>query len=88
MKLIKKKHNIDISQDKRAIQKLKRESEKAKRTLSSVHEAKVEIEGLAEGYDFSEVLTRAKFEELNSDLFKKTMGPVQQALDDSGFSKD
>lgn len=76
IKLIKKKNNIDISNDKRAIQKLKREVEKAKRALSSTHEVKVEIESLAEGFDFSEVLTRARFEELNSDYFKKTMGPV------------
>ena len=44
--------------------------------MSSTHEAKIEIESLVEGIDFSEVLTRARFEELNSDLFKKTMGPV------------
>ncbi len=56
--------------------------------MSSTHEAKVEIESLHEGVDFSEILTRARFEELNSDLFKKTMGPVQTALDDSGFKKN
>lgn len=56
--------------------------------MSSTHEAKVEIESLYEGVDFSEILTRARFEELNSDLFKKTMGPVQTALDDSGFKKN
>ena len=61
MKLIKKKENKDISTDKRAIQKLKRDVEKAKRALSSQHEAKIEIEDLVEGYDFSETLTRAKF---------------------------
>jgi heat shock protein 5 len=88
MKLIKKKHNADISKDKRAIQKLKREVEKVKRALSSTHEATIEIESLFEGVDFSEVLTRAKFEELNADLFKNTMGPVNQALEDSGFKKN
>ena len=56
--------------------KLKREVEKAKRALSSSHEATIEIESLYEGTDFSEVITRAKFEELNGDLFKNTMGPV------------
>lgn len=76
IKLIKKKQNKDISSDKRSIQKLKREVEKAKRALSSTHETKIEIESLYEGLDFSEVLTRARFEELNADLFKKTMGPV------------
>ena len=88
IKLIKKKHNKDISKDKRSIQKLKREVEKAKRALSSTHEAKIEIESLYEGLDFSEVLTRARFEELNSDLFKNTLGPVQTALDDSGLKKN
>ena len=88
IKLIKKKHNKDISKDKRAIQKLKREVEKAKRALSSTHESKIEIESLYEGLDFSEVLTRARFEELNSDLFKNTLGPVQTALDDSGLKKN
>jgi len=87
IKVIKKKQNIDISADKRAIQKLKREVENSKRALSSTHEVKIEIEDLVEGYDFSEVLTRARFEELNSDLFKKTLGPMQTALDDSGLKK-
>jgi len=59
-----------------------------KRALSSTHEATIEIESLFEGVDFSEVLTRAKFEELNADLFKNTMGPVNQALEDSGFKKN
>jgi heat shock protein 5 len=85
--VIKKKQNIDISADKRAIQKLKREVETSKRALSSTHEVKIEIENLVEGYDFSEVLTRAQFEELNSDLFMKTLGPMQTALDDSGLKK-
>ncbi len=47
----------------------------------------IEIENIFDGEDFSEVLTRARFEELNNDLFKKTMGPVQQALEDAGFKK-
>lgn len=88
MKLIKKKQGKDISGDKRAIQKLKREVEEAKRALSSTHEAKIEIEDLVEGLHFEETLTRARFEELNNDLFKKTIGPVQTALDDSGLKKN
>jgi len=56
--------------------KLKREVEKTKRALSNTHEAKIEIEGLIDGLDFTDVLTRARFEELNNDLFKKTLGPV------------
>lgn len=88
IKLIKKKNSKDVSNDKRAIQKLKREVEKAKRALSSTHEAQIEIEDLVEGFDFDENLTRARFEELNNDLFKKTLGPVQTALEDSGFKKN
>lgn len=84
MKLIKKKHKKDISSDSRAVQKLKREVERAKRALSSTHEYTIEIENLFEGFDFEETLSRAKFEELNSDLFKKTLGPVEKALSDSG----
>jgi len=87
IKLIKKKHNKDISNDKRAIQKLKREVEKGKRTLSTAHEVRIEIEDLQEGLSLDEVLTRARFEELNADLFKKTLGPVQDALTDSGLKK-
>jgi heat shock protein 5 len=71
----------------RALQKLKSEVEKAKRDLSSVLQVKVTIEGLVDGVDFEETLTRARFEELCSDLFKKTIQPVQQVLDDSGFKK-
>lgn len=62
IRLLQKKHNVDISKDKRAIQKLKREVEKAKRSLSSTHETKLEIESLYEGHDMSELLTRAKLE--------------------------
>lgn len=64
-KLIKKKKGQDIRKDVRAVQKLRREVEKAKRALSSAHQTSIEIESLYEGEDFSETLTRAKFEELN-----------------------
>merc|ERR1711972_791231 len=87
MKIFQKKHSKDMSKDKRAIQKLRREVEKAKRALSSTHQARVEIEALFDGVDFSETLTRARFEEINSDLFKKTLGPVKQVLEDSGLKK-
>jgi len=87
MKLFKKKHNKDMSKDMRALQKLRREVEKTKRALSSTHQARIEIESLYEGVDFSETLTRARFEELNNDLFKNTLRPVKQILEDSGFKK-
>lgn len=88
MKMIKKKEGRDISSDKRAIQKLKREVEKGKRALSSQHEVKIEIEDLVEGYDFSESLTRAKFEEINGDLFKKTLEPLKLAMEGADLKKN
>ena len=69
---------VDVSKDGRALQKLRREAERAKRALSSQHQVRVEVESLAEGVDLSEPLTRARFEELNADLFKKTLGPVKR----------
>ena len=69
---------MDISKDVRALSKLRREAERAKRALSSQHQVRVEVESLAEGVDLSEPLTRARFEELNNDLFKKTLGPVKR----------
>ena len=78
VKIFKKKHNgLDIKKDSRAFQKLKHEVEKAKRDLSSVHNVKITIEGIMDGIDFSETMTRAKFEELCLDIFKKTLKPVQ-----------
>merc|ERR1712018_924382 len=82
IKLIKKKTGKDIRSDDRAVQKLRREVEKAKRALSSAHQTKVEVEALHDGQDFSETLTRAKFEELNMDLFRSTMKPVKKVLED------
>merc|ERR1719162_1282083 len=87
MKLFKKKYKKDMSKDKRSIQKLRRESERVKRALSSAHQARVEIESLYDGVDFSETLTRARFEELNIDLFKKTLGPVGKVMSDGGIKK-
>ncbi|KAG0531316.1 hypothetical protein BDA96_04G013200 [Sorghum bicolor] len=78
IKLIKKKYSKDISKDNRALGKLRREAERAKRALSNQHQVRVEIESLFDGTDFSEPLTRARFEELNNDLFRKTMGPVKK----------
>eukprot|EP01006_Ploeotia_vitrea_P041910 TRINITY_DN66585_c0_g1_i1.p1 TRINITY_DN66585_c0_g1~~TRINITY_DN66585_c0_g1_i1.p1 ORF type:complete len:658 (+),score=105.69 TRINITY_DN66585_c0_g1_i1:102-2075(+) len=87
IKLIKKRDSVDVTKDKRALQKLRREVERVKRTLSSQHQARLEIEGLVEGFDFSESLTRARFEELNLDLFKKTLSPVQKVLEDADMGK-
>jgi len=87
MKLYKKKKGKDVRKDNRAVQKLRREVEKAKRALSSQHQTRVEIESFFEGEDFSETLTRAKFEELNLDLFRNTMKPVKKVLEDADLTK-
>jgi len=87
IKMMKKKSNVDISSDKKALQKLRKEVERVKRALSSQQQARLEIEDLAEGFDLSETLTRARFEELNNDLFKKTLGPVGKVMDDADLSK-
>lgn len=83
IKLYKKKTGKDVRGDNRAVQKLRREVEKAKRALSSQHQARIEIESFYDGEDFSETLTRARFEELNMDLFRSTMKPVTRVLEDS-----
>jgi len=83
----KRQSGIDISKDKRAVQRLRKQCENAKRTLSNQNSATVECDALAEGKDFSSNISRAKFEELNVDLFKKTMIPVTQVLKDASMSK-
>ncbi|KAJ1648175.1 ATPase with role in protein import into the ER [Coemansia asiatica] len=87
VQLFKKKTGKDARTDKKAMGKFKREAEKAKRTLSSQMSVRVEIESLFDGEDFSETITRAKFEELNNNLFKRTLKPVKQVLEDAGISK-
>ena len=87
VKVFKKKTGKDLSSDSRALQKLKGEVEKAKRDLSSVHQTKIDIENLFEGEDFSETITRARFEELCSDLFKKTIKPIDTVLSDADLKK-
>jgi heat shock protein 5 len=87
VKSYNKKHSTDITKNAKTMGKLKREVEKAKRTLSSQMSTKIEIEAFHEGEDFSETLTRAKFEELNNDLFKKTLKPVEQVLKDAKLKK-
>lgn len=83
----RKNNGIDISKDKRALQRLRKQCENAKRTLSTQSSAAIDCEALYQGIDFSTSITRAKFEELNMDLFKKTMIPVTQVLRDAGMSK-
>ncbi|KAI5290356.1 ATPase with role in protein import into the ER, partial [Ascosphaera atra] len=86
-KMYNKKNDVDITKDPKTMGKLKREVEKAKRTLSSQMSTRIEIEAFHNGNDFSETLTRAKFEELNMDLFKRTLKPVEQVLKDAKVKK-
>jgi len=88
LKLFKKKSGKDASKDKKALAKLRREVERAKRALSNTHQQRIEIEGFFDGADLSETVTRAKFEELCMDLFKKTLGPVEKVLDDASLKKN
>ncbi|KAJ5820501.1 glucose-regulated protein [Penicillium riverlandense] len=81
------RNNVDATKDLKAIDKLNRKVEKAKRTLSSQMSTRIEIEAFYNGRDFSETLTRAEFEELNIDLFKKTLKPVEQVLKDAKVKK-
>jgi len=88
LKQFKKKAGKDASGDKKSVQKLRIETEKAKKLLSSQTQVKIEIEAFYDGSDFSETLTRAKFEELNIDLFRKTLDPVKKVLEDSKLQKN
>uniref|UniRef100_A0A7R9Z725 Heat shock protein 70 n=1 Tax=Pseudictyota dubia TaxID=2749911 RepID=A0A7R9Z725_9STRA len=86
-KMVQKKTGTDISTDDRATQKLRKEVERVKRALSSQKQARLEIGDLVKGFDLSETLTRARFEELNNDLFKSTLEPVKKVLKDAGVDK-
>ena len=88
IKSYKKKTGTDASKNLRALGKLKREVEKAKWTLFSQQSTRIEIESFEDGNDFSETLTRAKFEELNMDLFRKTMKLVEQVLKDANVKRE
>ena len=89
LQLVKKKApDKDPSKSPQGMQKLRREAERAKRALSTNPEVRVEIEGLLPGLDVSELVTRAKFEELCADLFRQTLVPVEKVLDDAGVSRD
>ncbi|XP_068211130.1 heat shock-related 70 kDa protein 2-like [Palaemon carinicauda] len=82
-----RKYKKDISGNKRSIRRLRTACERAKRTLSSSAQANVEIDSLYEGIDFYTSITRARFEELCSDLFRNTLAPVEKALRDAKLDK-
>jgi len=83
----KRKHKQDISGNMRSIRKLRTACERAKRTLSSATQSSLEIDSLFEGIDFYTSITRARFEELNSDLFRQCLVPVEKALRDAKLDK-
>ncbi|XBI30049.1 hypothetical protein VPH35_053890 [Triticum aestivum] len=77
----------DISGNPRALRRLRTACERAKRTLSSTAQTTIEIDSLYEGVDFYSTITRARFEELNMDLFRKCMEPVEKCLRDAKMDK-
>lgn len=83
----KRKHKKDLTGNPRSLRRLRTACERAKRTLSSTSQTSVEIDSLFEGIDFFTTITRARFEELNGDLFRKCMEPVEQVLRDSKMDK-
>ncbi|KAI9612361.1 hypothetical protein KEM48_004092 [Puccinia striiformis f. sp. tritici PST-130] len=83
----KRKNKKDLSSNARAVRRLRTACERAKRTLSSAAQTSIEIDSLFEGIDFYTSLTRARFEELCNDLFRKTMEPVEKVLRDSKIDK-
>ncbi|CAL8107175.1 unnamed protein product [Calicophoron daubneyi] len=83
----KRKNKKDISDNKRAVRRLRTACERAKRTLSSSAQANLEIDSLYEGIDFYTSITRARFEELNADLFRSTLEPVEKSLRDAKLDK-
>merc|ERR1712166_828614 len=83
----RKNRGKDLTGNNRAVRRLRTQCERAKRTLSSSTQATIEIDSLFDGVDYSCSLSRARFEELNMDCFRNSMGPVEKALKDSGIDK-
>jgi heat shock protein 1/8 len=83
----RKNRNKDISKNDRALRRLRTACERAKRTLSSSTQAYIEIDTLFEGIDFQSTITRARFEEMNMDYFRKCMDPVEKVMRDAKISK-
>ncbi|XP_004292168.1 PREDICTED: heat shock cognate 70 kDa protein-like [Fragaria vesca subsp. vesca] len=81
----KRKHKLDVSGNSRALMRLRSACEKAKRRLSFTSSIDIEVDCLDQGIDFSATITRAKFEQLNMDFFKKCMEPVHKCLSDAGM---
>ncbi|KIM28818.1 hypothetical protein M408DRAFT_329262 [Serendipita vermifera MAFF 305830] len=84
----KKKTKLDISDDPRALRRLRSACERAKRTLSSVAQTTIEVDSLYQGEDFSANISRARFEEINAVMFKSTLDPVERVLKDAKMSRE
>jgi heat shock 70kDa protein 1/2/6/8 len=83
----KRKFRKDLHENQRALRRLRVAAERAKRTLSSSTQAHIEIDSLMDGIDFNTVITRARFEDLNMDYFRKCLEPVEKVLRDANMSK-
>ncbi|KAJ8945566.1 hypothetical protein NQ314_009187 [Rhamnusium bicolor] len=83
----RRKYRKDLKNNPRSLRRLRTAAERAKRTLSSSTEATIEIDALFEGIDFYTKVSRARFEELCSDLFRGTLQPVEKALTDAKMDK-
>ena len=83
----KRKHRKDISENKRSMRRLRTSCERAKRTLSTSSQAYIEIDSLYDGIDFQSTITRARFEDMNFDYFKKCLDPVEKVIRDAKISK-
>jgi len=83
----RKNRGVDISGNNRALRRLRTQCERAKRALSSSTQASIEIDSLFDGIDYMTTITRARFEELCMDQFKKCMSPVEKCMKDSGLDK-
>ncbi len=80
---IKKEHDVDLSDNKMAIQRIKEEAEKAKKTLSNATSTEISLPFITADLNYETTLTRAKFESLVSDLVDSTLEPVRKALKDA-----
>ncbi|KAI6162486.1 heat shock protein 70 family [Pisolithus thermaeus] len=83
----KRRHKKDVSSNPRALRRLRTTCERAKCALSSATRTSIEIDSLFDGVDFYTSITRARFEELCQDLFRRTLDPVEKVLRDSKIDK-
>jgi heat shock 70kDa protein 1/2/6/8 len=84
---LKRKYKKELTDNQRALRRLRTSCERAKRTLSSSNVANIEIDSLIDGMDYNTTISRAKFEDMNMDYFRKCMEPVEKVIRDSKLSK-